>query len=116
MLQRRLVGEAGIAWAVLFGTIPVGLVGLAAHDFIAGNLRSAAVIAITPVVCGVLLWWADARGNKLPVVGNKPAKASKAGAAPPMPSAPAAAPSGAAEALAKGSRCGLRCGNKGNRL
>lgn len=65
LVTRELRGEAGLAWAVLLGTIPVGLAGLLAHDFIATHLRSAAVIATTTVVFGAMLWWADAaRGDR----------------------------------------------------
>jgi undecaprenyl-diphosphatase len=53
-----------LAWAVLFGTIPVGLVGLIFKDFIELYLRSPLVIAGATVFFGLLLWWADARGNR----------------------------------------------------
>ncbi len=61
---RRLVGESGLAWAVLFGTVPVGLAGLLAHDFIAAELRSTSVIAAATIGFGALLWWADVQGAK----------------------------------------------------
>ena len=41
-----------LAWAVLIGTIPVGLAGLFFKDFIELNLRSTAVIATTTIVFG----------------------------------------------------------------
>ena len=64
-LQRReLVGESKLAWAVLIGTIPVGLCGLLFHDFIATQLRSPLVIATTTIVFGLLLGWADWRGKR----------------------------------------------------
>lgn len=56
---RRLEGDAKIAWAVLFGTIPVGLVGLIAGDLVDLHLRSPAVIALATVFFGAALWWAD---------------------------------------------------------
>ncbi len=55
--------DARLAWAVLFGTIPVGLAGLLFKDFIEANLRSPLVIAVATLVFGLLLWWADARGR-----------------------------------------------------
>jgi len=55
--------DARLAWAVLFGTIPVGLAGLLFKDFIEENLRSAYVLAVASLVFGLLLWWADARAR-----------------------------------------------------
>ena len=47
--QRREVGESRLAWAVLFGTIPAGLVGLVLRDDIETTLRSPLVIACTTI-------------------------------------------------------------------
>ncbi|TNF38554.1 MAG: undecaprenyl-diphosphate phosphatase [Gammaproteobacteria bacterium] len=55
--------DARLAWAVLFGTIPVGLAGLVFKGVIEDNLRSAFVIASATLFFGLLLWWADARGR-----------------------------------------------------
>ena len=63
--QRRTVGDSRLAWAVLFGTIPVGLAGLAFKDVIETTLRSPLVIAWTTIIFGLLLWWADAMGRRL---------------------------------------------------
>ncbi len=52
-----------LGWLVVLATIPVGLVGLLAGDFIEANLRSAWVIAITTLVFGLLLGWADRSGD-----------------------------------------------------
>lgn len=62
--QRSLVGESRLAWAILFGTIPVGLVGLFLQDFIEVFLRSPLVIALTTIVFGLLLGWADWQGKR----------------------------------------------------
>ncbi len=53
-----------LAWAVLLGTIPAGLAGLAFKDFIETGLRSPLVIATTTILFGLLLWWADLRGRR----------------------------------------------------
>ena len=53
-----------LAWAVLFGTIPVGLAGLLFKDFIEVNLRSPTVIALATVIFALLLWWADVTGKR----------------------------------------------------
>ena len=62
--QRQLVGDSKLAWAVLLGTIPVGLAGLAFNDAIEGSLRSPMVIATTTIVFGLLLGWADWQGKQ----------------------------------------------------
>ena len=62
--QRQLVGDSKLAWAVLFGTIPVGLMGLLFSDFIEANLRSPMVIASTTIIFGLLLGWADWQGKQ----------------------------------------------------
>jgi len=54
--------EAKLAWAVLLGTIPLGLCGLLFHDVVETYLRSPLVIATTTIVFGGLLWYADIRG------------------------------------------------------
>jgi undecaprenyl-diphosphatase len=54
--------EARLAWAVLLGTIPLGLSGLLFHDAVETYLRSPLVIAGTTIGFGLLLWYADVRG------------------------------------------------------
>ena len=58
--------DAKLAWAVLFGTIPVGLCGLLFKDLIEEHLRHPYVLASSTLVFALLLWWADAkaRGNR----------------------------------------------------
>ncbi|MGB0865046.1 MAG: undecaprenyl-diphosphate phosphatase, partial [Granulosicoccaceae bacterium] len=56
---KGMTDQARLAWGVGIGTIPAGLVGLAAKDFIEANLRSPLVIATTTVVFGLLLLFAD---------------------------------------------------------
>ena len=55
--------EARLAWGVILGTIPAGLVGLAFKDYIEVYLRSPLVIAATTIVFGLLLWFADKRSR-----------------------------------------------------
>jgi undecaprenyl-diphosphatase len=57
--QRREVGESRLAWAVLFGTIPAGLVGLAFRHDIETTLRSPLVVACTTIGYAILLFVAD---------------------------------------------------------
>jgi len=63
--QRRRVGDSNLAWAVGFGTIPVGLAGLLFKDVIETSLRSPLVIAGATIVFGLLLWWADAQARRV---------------------------------------------------
>lgn len=53
-----------MVWLIGFATIPVGLAGLAFKDIIETDLRSVAVIGIASIVFGLLLWWADVKGER----------------------------------------------------
>jgi undecaprenyl-diphosphatase len=61
VMQRREVGESRLAWAVLFGTIPAGLVGLFFREDIETTLRSPLIVAFTTLFYAVLLFIADRR-------------------------------------------------------
>lgn len=65
LAQRKKVGDSNLFWAVGFGTIPVGLAGLLFKDYVETSLRSPLVIAVTTVVFGLLLWWADVQGRRV---------------------------------------------------
>jgi undecaprenyl-diphosphatase len=56
--------DARLAWAVLIGTIPVGLAGLLFKGVIETQLRSPIVIAVATIVFGLLLWYADRTGKR----------------------------------------------------
>lgn len=56
--------DGKLAWWILLASIPLGLVGLLGKDFIEENLRSAAVIAITTLIFGVLLGFADIKAKE----------------------------------------------------
>lgn len=62
--QRQTVGESKLAWAVIIGTLPVGLAGLLLGDLIEIFLRSPLVIAATTILFGLLLGWADWKGKR----------------------------------------------------
>lgn len=50
-----------LAWAVIVGSIPVGVVGFLARDVISGPLRSLWVVAGALVLWSVAMWVAEAR-------------------------------------------------------
>ncbi|RFA29835.1 undecaprenyl-diphosphatase [Alkalilimnicola ehrlichii] len=63
-VRRRDVSnqDARLAWAVVWGTIPVGLAGLALKGLIEGDMRTdigGVVMAVSLIVFGLLLGWAD---------------------------------------------------------
>lgn len=55
--------DSRLAWGVILGTIPAGLVGLAFKDVIEVHLRSPLVIAATTIIFGLVLWYADRRSK-----------------------------------------------------
>jgi undecaprenyl-diphosphatase len=61
LAQRREVGESRLAWAVLFGTIPAGLVGWFFRHDIETTLRSPLVVATTTIGYALLMFVADRR-------------------------------------------------------
>jgi len=56
--------DSRLAWGVLIGTIPVGLAGLLFKDVISEHLRTPLVIAVTTLIFGFLLWYADWSGKR----------------------------------------------------
>ncbi len=61
LTRRELTPDGRLAWAVILGTIPVGLAGLAFKDVIENELRSPLVMAWTLIGFGLLLGYADWR-------------------------------------------------------
>jgi undecaprenyl-diphosphatase len=64
VVQRREVGESRLAWAVLFGTIPAGIVGLFFRHDIETTLRSPFVVACTTIGYALLMLAADRFGKQ----------------------------------------------------
>lgn len=61
--------DGEMAWMVLFATVPVGLAGLLARDIVGGGLRSVAVIGVSSIVWGLVLFAADRRPGRTEVEG-----------------------------------------------
>jgi len=59
---RGLTADGRLAWCVILGTIPVGLVGLAFGDYIERVLRDPRFVAATLAGFGILMWLADRLG------------------------------------------------------
>ena len=53
-----------LGWAVMRATVPVCVIGLMFHDFIATYLREPLIIAATTLVFGAVLWVADVYGRR----------------------------------------------------
>lgn len=56
--------DSKLAWWIILATIPAALAGLLAADYIETYLRSPWVLAITTIVFGLVLWWADATAKQ----------------------------------------------------
>ena len=56
--------DSQLAWWVILGTLPAVIVGLAFKGYIESDLRSPWVIAITTIVFGLLLGFADYRSKR----------------------------------------------------
>ena len=52
------------AWLFVASAIPAGFVGLVAQDWITESLGGAGSIAVSLIVFGVVLWWADRRSGE----------------------------------------------------
>ncbi|GAB2196175.1 undecaprenyl-diphosphate phosphatase [Sessilibacter sp. MAH4] len=53
--------DSRLAWMIIIATTPAGLFGLLFNDYIETNFRSGLVIAVTTLVFGVALYFADRR-------------------------------------------------------
>ncbi|HYE37458.1 undecaprenyl-diphosphate phosphatase [Methylocaldum sp.] len=51
--------DARLAWYVILGTIPVGIAGLVANDYVETVLRNPVVIATSTIVFALVLWLAQ---------------------------------------------------------
>jgi len=56
---KAMTEDARLAWYVILGTIPVGIVGILLPDSVEAMLRSPLVIAGSTIVFGLLLWFSE---------------------------------------------------------
>jgi undecaprenyl-diphosphatase len=54
-----------LAWAVIVGSLPVGIVGFLARDLIAGPLRSLWVVSAALILWSIVIWVAEQRHDVL---------------------------------------------------
>jgi len=63
--EARQEHDYSLAWAVIVGSIPVGVVGFALKSVIEGALRSLWVVAAALILWSVVIWVAESRHAKL---------------------------------------------------
>lgn len=56
-------GDSLLAWGVIIGTIPAGVIGLLIDDY-SEHLRNPLIIACTTIIFGLVLWYADSSSQK----------------------------------------------------
>ena len=56
--------DARMFWFLLSATIPVSVVGFLGHDVISEYFRDPLIIASATILFGLLLWWADVKGER----------------------------------------------------
>lgn len=57
------IGDSLLAWGVIIGTIPAGIIGLLIDDY-SEHLRNPIIIACTTIIFGLVLWYADSSSQK----------------------------------------------------
>lgn len=61
LIERRSVGDSRLTWAILWGTVPVGIAGFLLKHQVETTLRAPLVIGVATIAFGLLLWLADRR-------------------------------------------------------
>lgn len=62
--RRHRGADWRFAWVVIAGSIPIGLVGFAFQDIVAGPLRSLWVVAAALIVWSAAMWWAERQATQ----------------------------------------------------
>lgn len=57
--------DSRLAWWIIWSTIPAALAGFFGKSLVETYFRSGYVIAVTTIVFGLLLWWADSQAKQL---------------------------------------------------
>lgn len=53
-----------LAWFVIAGSVPIGIVGFAARDLVSGRLRSLVVVAVALIAWSAVMYLAERRGSQ----------------------------------------------------
>ncbi len=64
VIGKGMTDDARLAWYVVLGTIPVGIVGITLPDVVETVLRSPLVIAAATIVFAFLLWFAEKQAKE----------------------------------------------------
>ena len=64
LIGKGVTDDSKLAWYVVLGTLPVGLVGISLSDTVKDALRSPLVIAAATIVFGLLLWVAEKQAKE----------------------------------------------------
>ncbi len=64
VIGKGMTDDAKLAWYVVLGTIPVGLVGITLPDVVETVFRSPLVIAGATIIFAFLLWFAEKRATE----------------------------------------------------
>lgn len=59
-----------LAWYLIFASVPAAVAGFFGEDLIAVYARNAGIIAMTSILFGLLLWWADTRTKRFDTLLN----------------------------------------------
>lgn len=65
VVGKGVTDDAKLAWYIVLGTIPVGLVGITLPDLVETVLRSQLVIAASTIVFAFLLWFAEKQAKEI---------------------------------------------------
>ena len=57
--------DSKLAWWIIWSTIPAATIGFLGKSFVETYLRSGYVIAVSTLLFGLLLWWADSQGKQI---------------------------------------------------
>lgn len=62
--RQKATNNSRLAWYLVLATVPAGLAGCVFDSMIEAHLRTTVVVAVTTLVFGVALGWADWRGSR----------------------------------------------------